>query len=105
MCIRDRSGVAARIDSGRVPIDGVLRSAFPDSYIRMALTGGEDYELLFTAPTGVISEVVRSSHVPVSVIGEIVKGPPEVRVLDEHGDSVRVGYGGWDHFRGAGTSG
>ncbi len=93
------SGVAGRIDSVRVPVDEVLRSAFPDDCVRLALTGGEDYELLFTAPAAVMSQVARALNVPVSVIGEVVEGPPGVTVLDEHGDALPLGAGGWDHFR------
>jgi thiamine-monophosphate kinase len=99
------SGVAGKISSDRVPIDDILRSAFPDDCVRLALAGGEDYELLFTAPAGVVGRAGESFDVPVSVIGEIVEGPPGVTVLDERGDPLLLEEGGWDHFRGAGVDG
>ena len=46
----EASGVGAEIDSSSVPVDPTLPSAFPDDWLEMALGGGEDYELLFTAP-------------------------------------------------------
>ena len=45
------SGVGAVIDAGRVPAGEELRRAFPDDWTDLALSGGEDYELVFTAPT------------------------------------------------------
>ena len=99
------SGVAARVDAGRVPIDDVLRSAFPGDCLALALAGGEEYELLFTASADVISRARRSIDVRVSVIGEVVEGPPGVTVMNEHGDPLPLGTGGWDHFRGARAGG
>ena len=43
------SGVGAVVRAERVPTDRSLRRAYPHEYLELALTGGEDYELLFTA--------------------------------------------------------
>ena len=37
--------------------------------------------------------------VPMSVIGDIIEGPPDVKVLDRDGNVMPVESGGWDHFR------
>ena len=92
------SGVGALVHSDRVPADEYLRRAYPDDWLQLALTAGEDYELLFTAPPGVMDEVKLRADVPVSVIGEITQEPRGVTVLDSSGDAVIVERGGWDHF-------
>ncbi len=93
------SGVGAVIHAPKVPADDFLKRAFPDDWLKLALGGGEDYELLFTAPPEVMERVREALGVPVSVIGETVEGPPQVTVLDAHGRPITVEHGGWDHLR------
>ncbi len=95
MC--EASGVGARVRLEDVPADDALKAAFPDDWPDLALGGGEDYELLFTAPADVI-ERIGNLDVPVSIIGDIVDGPPLVQVLDSAGNRMELGHGGWDHF-------
>ncbi|MCH8309571.1 MAG: thiamine-phosphate kinase [Chloroflexi bacterium] len=92
------SGVSATIRARDVPVDAILRSAFPDDWLNLALGGGEDYELLFTAPADVMELAMREVDAPISVIGEILPGPTSVTTLDESGAPITVGTGGWDHF-------
>ncbi len=94
------SGVGAVVDASRVPAHPLLKRAFPEGYQHLALAGGEDYELLFAAPEEVMTRVCPALQIPVAVIGEIVSGVAgEVRVVDEKGQTIPVGKGGWDHFR------
>ena len=94
------SGVGARVYSDRVPVDGFLKRAYPKEWLSLALSGGEDYELLFTAPHEVIEAVAPLLGVPVSVIGDIVDEPRGVAVLDKKGGrAIPVDSRGWDHFR------
>ena len=80
------SGVCARLDK---PLP-VFRGATLDQ----ALHGGEDYELLFTAPAN--SPVPRSAHgVPLTCIGRIERGR-RGRVLLMDRPLAPLGY---DHFR------
>ncbi len=92
------SGVGATVQAGQVPADAPLKSAFPDDWLSLALGGGEDYELLFTAPEAIMERAVRGLDTPVSVIGNIREGWPSVEVLDEAGAPMEVTSGGWDHF-------
>ena len=94
----EASGVGAMITSESVPLDGFLREAYPNDALQIALAGGEDYELLFTAPRPVMDRAVGALDVPVSVIGEIVEGPSEVLVVDASGQIVAIESQGWDHF-------
>ncbi|MDP6454016.1 MAG: thiamine-phosphate kinase [SAR202 cluster bacterium] len=92
------SGVGAIIRASDVPADAILRSAFPDDWLGLALGGGEDYELLFTAPPDVMKIAIREVDAPISVIGEIQSSPSGVTVVDESNSPMTVGTGGWDHF-------
>ncbi len=47
----EASGAGARVDVEKVPLSGALRARFDaDEQRRLALTGGDDYELCFTGP-------------------------------------------------------
>ncbi|MCH7594152.1 MAG: thiamine-monophosphate kinase [Chloroflexi bacterium] len=95
------SGVAAKIRMPAVPVSDELKACFPDSYTEIALSGGEDYELLFTAPEPVMAAVLPSLGVRASVIGEVVDGEPGVvTVIDERGRPLDIATGGWDHLDG-----
>lgn len=93
------SGVGAKVFADRVPADAFLREAYPSDWLALALGGGEDYELLFTAPPHVMKAVTTALDVPVAVVGEIVAGEPSVEVVDENGQAVPLEHSGWDHFK------
>ena len=94
----EASKVGAVIHSERVPVDDVLKSAYPEDWLDMALGGGEDYELLFCGPSTVVDCVADMLDVDVAVIGDIVDMPREVSVIDAGGDVVPIPHAGWDHF-------
>ncbi|MCH8235631.1 MAG: thiamine-phosphate kinase, partial [Chloroflexi bacterium] len=95
------SGVAAKVRMPAVPVSDELKDSFPDDYAALALSGGEDYELLFIAPEPVMAAVSPSLGVPVSVIGEVIAGEPgSVTVVDERGLPIEVAVAGWDHLNG-----
>jgi thiamine-monophosphate kinase len=91
------SHVGAKIYSDRLPIHPTVKKAFGDKAIVFALSGGEDYELLFTAPQKIVSVVEQLLTCPVTVIGEIVSGK-SVKVFDEMGKKFALKNTGWDHF-------
>ena len=92
------SGVAARIETERVPAHPFLRQQFPGDYLGLALGGGEDYVLLFTGPPEKVDRVV--AELPqAAVIGRIEEGEPgRVAVVDAAGSELASSSGGWDHF-------
>ena len=92
------SGVGALTYLDLVLADGFLRDAVPSDWLPITLSGGEDYELLLTAPKDVKNRVANTLAVSVSVVGDIVEGPLEVKVLDREGTVMPVECGGWDHF-------
>ncbi len=94
----EASGVGALARGGDVPISDALRSTFPDESLSLALTGGEDYELLFTGDAETVRQASEAIDIPATVIGEIVEAPAGVTVLDSNGDSIDIDAEGWDHF-------
>ena len=78
------SGVGARIQLADIPLADF-------DYDRLAqITGGDDYELLFTAPDG-------ASLPPCARIGTITQ-TPEIHWLDDAGKEEHIARGGWQHF-------
>ncbi len=93
------SQVGARIEIDRVPIQPEVRANCGDSALELALSGGEDYELLFTASTEVIAKVKKAAPCPVTIIGEIVAAKTgEITLLDKKGEPFSLAKTGWEHF-------
>ena len=96
------SQLSARIRLAAVPVARAARTAFGTAALELALTGGEDYELLFTAPASVMTTVetsARAEGCPVTVIGEMVRQrDTRVLLLDNRGQELEPGGQGWDHF-------
>ena len=94
--ICEESGVGAELQSEALPR---ARVGKPPSEVDLdlALHGGEDYELLFTAPA---SRKIpsRVAGVPVTEIGRITRGR---RILFTNRDGLRreLAPRGWEHFR------
>ena len=95
MCLA--SGVGAKLYSERIPIHPDVLKSFGKEALTLALTGGEDYELILTASQKILDKAKRDIFCPTTVIGRIVKGKG-VKVLDEDGNEFSWQYAGWDHF-------
>ncbi|HQY50219.1 MAG TPA: thiamine-phosphate kinase [Thermomonas sp.] len=90
------SGVAAQLDAQALPSSEALRQAF-DTATRLALqaSGGDDYELCFTAPAAqraVLHALSQTLNLPLAKIGEIVAG------ADVRCEGASVTAGGYQHF-------
>ena len=93
------SQVGARIEIDRLPIEPVVRANFGDKSLELALSGGEDYELLFTASAQTIDKVKTAVSCPVTVIGEIVADETgKVTLVDSNGNLFHLQKVGWEHF-------
>lgn len=88
----EESGVAAEVDSSALPLGLEATQA-------MALHGGEDYELLFTAP--VSAKIPRRiAGIAITAIGRVLtakKKRPRVMLLTETGSQPLEPHG-WEHF-------
>jgi thiamine-monophosphate kinase len=97
----EASGVAARLEQDSIPIAKATREVYPEDAFNLALTGGEDYELLFTAPPEVMDQAIKSirKSTPI-IIGTIVSGTPgSIVLVDSLGQNQPIPEGSWDHFR------
>jgi thiamine-monophosphate kinase len=92
----EESRVGAEIFAATIPKAMVGRTLRAVD-LRHALHGGEDYELLFTAPEGKrLPDQI--ANIPITLIGRIT---PSRRVLLVNGDGTRrdLKPEGWEHFR------
>ena len=93
------SKVGALINIGLVPVSPAATVCFGDMALEMALTGGEDYELLFTAGPQIMKRVIKAMPCPVTVVGEITaENTGKVKTVDNSGKPFRIKKTGWDHF-------
>lgn len=97
----DESNVGARIYLDRVPMSGEMRRAADIMGLdpmSLAVSGGEDYELLFTAPADTIISEVIDGHSPLKItcIGEITD--KERVVIDSAGGEHALKAEGYRHF-------
>ena len=97
----EQSGVGAIVRAADIPLSEELRAAYPDDALRLACTGGEDYELVLVADREILNALSPMiGFVQLTVIGEIVDDPEHrVRLLDDAGHEVSFERGGWDAFR------
>ena len=99
--IARRSGVAITVEAEAVPLSDAARDA-PDARNK-ALTGGDDYELAFTAPVDrrlQIGGLARPLALPLTRIGRTANGGGGgggVVVLDEAGAPLTLDRRGWSH--------
>ena len=95
------SGVTARIYTDQVPVHPLLNEVFPENAVELALQGGEDYVLLFTAARELMQSVLPKLPSGAAVIGETLAGEPgQVSVVDSSGVERAADRSGWDHFGG-----
>ncbi len=88
----DASGVGATIDIENVPLSTALLARFDiDSARRFALTGGDDYELCFTAPAAAVVGVE-----DITAIGTVTQNRD--LVCRDAGEIVEVDDRGYRHF-------
>lgn len=100
--ICETSRVAAVVEADRVPLSQAGRRAIAGDEQRLvtALTGGDDYELLFTAPeaaTKALDEISAELDLALTAIGRIEAGRG-VRVVAPDGHELSCRGGGHVHF-------
>jgi thiamine-monophosphate kinase len=98
--ILDGSGVGATIDVDAVPRSALLKALPPKLQRTCTLAGGDDYELVFTAPAARAAEVAdaaRRAGIAVTRIGRI-EADTGLRLVDAIGRSVAGHFASFDHF-------
>jgi thiamine-monophosphate kinase len=102
--ILERSGAGAVVHYERIPRDASFEKIQnPALEAQCVLSGGDDYELLFTAGQdrrALLESLSRDQGLLLSRIGEITAHAGKLVVLDKDGNPMRYS-GGYDHFRAA----
>ncbi len=102
----EASRVGCRVDLKYLPVHPSARRvgrADGGSEFDLALSGGEDFELLFTmAPADVelLLETARRAKLAITPIGTITTPREGRHLVDEKGKLRPLSDSGWDHFRG-----
>src|SRR5580704_492858 len=99
--ICETSGVAATVELALLPLSPAAKAAVEadPALHKLLATGGDDYELLFTAPPEATAKIAALSHglaLPITEIGAIVAGAG-VRLVDAAGKPIATKTAGWRH--------
>lgn len=88
-------GVAAEVEAARVPVSD------PMAPIAALVTGGDDYELLFSAAPQDrprIEAAAAAARTPVMRLGRFTEGEPHVTLRDADGADITPATLGWSHL-------
>ena len=100
--ILDASQVGAQLDFAALPVSPALNNYVSQPLARQCiLSGGDDYELCFTASSArhaELSDIAARLNLPLTRIGKIVAGRGCI-VHDASGNPLNVEACGYDHFR------
>jgi thiamine-monophosphate kinase len=96
------SGVTGAIDIEKMPLSPAAQRAMAQDRFLMAdaMTGGDDYEVLFTLPRERLKSMqkaARACNIPITVIGEVKQGLTPLSVTHK-GESFLTHTGSYSHF-------
>jgi thiamine-monophosphate kinase len=95
--ICDESAVGAEISADAIPLAQIDKPARKVN-LQSALHGGDDYELLFTAPKAK-RVPSRIAGVDITQIGQITRGRQAI-LITSGGGRIKLRPQGWEHFKG-----
>jgi thiamine-monophosphate kinase len=98
--ILQASGVGAELQLVNWPLTAELKALPEPHRLECLLNGGDDYELLFTAPTSArtaVDQAAKSSATPVHRVGRITQAGG-LRLIDATGNARPWTARGYDHF-------
>ena len=101
--IAELSGAGGEIHLAALPVSAAFRAHVarsPQFPYHLVLSGGEDYELTFTASPAnreKIASLMKNSGIEATPVG-IVSSPPGVKVLDTDGNVFTPPTPGFNHF-------
>jgi thiamine-monophosphate kinase len=99
----DVSGVSARVPIYRLPLSSAARAAIaadPDLF-EVATTGGDDYEVLASAPresASAFEAAAAAAGVPLTFVGEAVEGRRPPSFIGADGNPVIFARAAYSHF-------
>ncbi len=104
--IAEVSGCSAVIYAQKLPLSAPARALLGrnPALWPAILTGGDDYELAFTAPNAckpALMQLENRLGVAITEIGRLENGPAgQVTAYDDEGQPLRLATAGWSHFPG-----
>lgn len=99
--ILQRSRVGATVEVDRLPRSALLAAQPLALQRECTLAGGDDYELLFTAPparAAAVQAAAQQAATPVTRIGRL-DGSGQLTLVDAQGATVPQRFGSFDHFK------
>lgn len=96
------SAVGAEIELERLPLSSAVAAACDAGEWQHVLSGGDDYELLFSVAPAQLDEVLEACAMAGHAVKEIgrLAAEPGIRLIQADGSSREVSALGFDHFRG-----
>lgn len=98
--IAEESGVKVTLEEAALPFSPSVEAAKNGAWRETCLLGGDDYELLMTAPpekSEALQSVCAAAGVPLTRIGKVTAGEG-VQMLGKSGEPLRFSRTGWQHF-------
>lgn len=99
--ILQKSHCGATINVDNIPVGKVLTKQTRAMQREFALSGGDDYELCFTAPQKNRDAILHAAHTcdtPITRIGKITAQTSGLQFIDTKGDKVSLSLSSFDHF-------
>jgi len=96
------SGMGAVIWEDALPLSRAYRTLAGKKGPLYALTGGEDYELLFCLrrrDRGRLEKIKKHLGVPIARIGTCVAAREGIKIINRRGSPLSISITGYDHFR------
>lgn len=95
------SNIGAEIFLEQIPLSDYGRKALREDkdFIKKAITSGDDYELVFTAPANLqekIAFLARELNLNITEIGKVTQGN-EINIIDKNGEKLQLQTKGYTH--------
>jgi thiamine-monophosphate kinase len=103
--ILEQSRVGAEVRLSQLPLSEEYRKevgAYSSDPFALALAGGEEYELLFTAAPAkekAVAKLAKELGIPITSLGKIVDAAQGVIIYTEDGTEYPIAQTGHDHFK------
>jgi len=97
----DRQPLGALIEADLLPCSAALARQAPGLRHECQLAGGDDYELLFTAPAAAEPEVLAAAQASGTAVRRIgrITATPGIQVHDAQGRPLATPWASFDHFK------
>ncbi len=103
--ICEASNLDAVVHQNLIPISDAAKDSIKENNIDLnqLLSGGEDYELIFTAPKKDqknIEKLSKKLGIKITQVGSLkkTKSNPKIQLLDSKGKEIKISKYGWQHY-------